>query len=162
MTVGFLNPDSNFLLPGLASDVPDEPIDVTIYVEARIKPWTFNITHIVNETTSTEVAIPASKYETIPAGAGYGETVHYTTIEMRVGYVYRVIFKAIDTDHGMQPSTALKDYFGNTIQLNLPQHAEVSVYFKPTANQIGNYTYACSFFCGTGHGNMHGIFMVTE
>ncbi|MFW9854993.1 MAG: hypothetical protein ACFFFG_08020 [Candidatus Thorarchaeota archaeon] len=151
----------NLLLSNLGTEVPDEPIDYVIHVEAQLKPWTFNVTRIENATTEESIPINVSKYETIPEGVGYPETAAYYNIDLKVGTVYQIIIKALDTDHGFEIVPTFQDYFGNPVVLNLPQLKEISFYAKPTVDQIGNHLFSCNFYCGLGHGQMNGFVTVT-
>ena len=130
-------------------------VDHVITIEARIKPWTFNVTSIDGQPPNASLATE------IPAGSGYPASIAYQTIVLKVNQTYELRFKAIDTDHGVHIND-LTDYRGEMIDVQLPQHVEVSVIIKPQLSDVGNYTFFCTFFCGAGHGNMRGTIMVVE
>ncbi|MFQ5979284.1 MAG: hypothetical protein ACE5OZ_14245 [Candidatus Heimdallarchaeota archaeon] len=130
--------------------IPDEPIDVTIMIDARIKPWAFNITAIYDE-NGTEIPIDDDKYERMDGGVGFSPSNVYNTIELEVGLLYNLTVTALDTDHGLEIK-GLENFCGHPIKESLPALKSVSVYVKPTTP--GEYTYFCDFFCGQGHGDM--------
>lgn len=140
--------------------IPDEPVDRTIMIDARIKPWTFNITAMYDG-NNNPIPIDQSKYKERPGGAGFGKTMIYDTIELEVGVLYSITFEAIDTDHGLIVE-GLKDGGGFSIKESLSAHKLVSVYVRATEADIGTYTYFCNFFCGKDHGDMRAEIEVKE
>ncbi|MHA2232678.1 MAG: hypothetical protein ACXAB4_09320 [Candidatus Hodarchaeales archaeon] len=123
-----------------------------IEMEARIKPWVFNITAIDGN------PVDASKYTYRPEGLDYPDSVVYTTLELQVGLVYKISITAVDIDHGVLV-LGLTDYWGEEINVRLPIQTPKDIYIKPT--EPGNYTYLCNYFCGQEHGYMQGKVIVS-
>lgn len=133
---------------------PGLPVDHIINITARIKPWTFNITAIDG------APVDASKYVSVEGGAGYGSSVVYNTIELQVGHLYKLVFEAIDTEHGLLVE-GLEDYWGEPIFTTLPQYQPEEVYIQPTEADIGEFRFRCVRFCGAGHGEMKAQIVVS-
>ncbi|MFQ5978869.1 MAG: hypothetical protein ACE5OZ_12140 [Candidatus Heimdallarchaeota archaeon] len=128
------------------------PIHHVIETEASIKPWAFNITAIDGN------PVDASKYTYRPGGLDYPDSVAYTTLELRVGLVYKITITALEIDHAVLV-LGLTDYWGEEINVRLPIQTPMNIYIKPT--EPGNYTYLCNYFCGQEHGNMQGKVIVS-
>jgi heme/copper-type cytochrome/quinol oxidase subunit 2 len=76
-------------------------------------------------------------------------------IRLQVGTTYRITFRSEDVGHGISSIPAL-GIDGAPI---LPG-TDYVVTVTPTPAQRGTYNFACTHFCGVGHGSMHGIIEV--
>ncbi len=149
---------AGFALPSFSTgDL--ETVDYTIHITARIKPWTYNVTSITDVNGTSEV-LNSSDYEILPSGVDYPAMRVNAKIRLRVNKIYKLVFKAIDTDHGLFIEDLL-DYYNNIVHLTLPQHKEKAVYFRPRATDIGNYAFLCTTYCGAFHGEMNGVIILT-
>ncbi len=89
-----------------------------------------------------EVTLSATSFEFSPA-----------TVTVKKGVPVKLTITAQDVPHGF----SLPE-FGIQRDLN-PGKAEV-IEFTP--DKAGSFTFACSVFCGAGHGGMKGTLVVTE
>ena len=147
-------------LPNLSGE-EFEGYDYEIRISARIKPWTYNVTEVIDKNTgailppTTEIGgHPVSVAETLSSKyGGDGGEIAYRNVTLVKGYVYKLVFEAIDTDHGLHIN-GLTDYKGNEVDANLPQHKPIAFYIDTNLVDVGSYKFFCNFFCGAGHGLM--------
>ncbi|MFX1512018.1 MAG: hypothetical protein ACFFCQ_05490 [Promethearchaeota archaeon] len=125
------------------ANTTQDTIDHEIEIEALTSPWVFNITKIDG------APVDASKYV---SGV-------FTTLELEVGLTYRINITSVDVTMGISVS-GLTDYLGNAIDVSLPFQTTKSIIIAPT--EPGSYTYRCTVFCGSGHGDMKGSIIVSQ
>jgi cytochrome c oxidase subunit 2 len=89
-----------------------------------------------------EIQMTARKYEFNPA-----------TITVTKGEQVKLVITALDKDHGIKIEA-----FG--VEQVLKKGVPTTVEF--TADKAGDYPFACSKFCGFGHGKMKGKLVVEE
>ena len=76
-----------------------------------------------------------------------------SVITVKKGDLVRIKITSVDVTHGF----SLPDFGVNA---NLEPGKEVTVEF--TADKVGTFSFFCSVYCGSGHGDMQGILVVTE
>jgi len=76
-------------------------------------------------------------------------------IRLQAGTTYRITFRSEDVGHGLSAIPAL-GIDGSPI---LPG-TDYVVTVTPAPEQRGSYNFACTRFCGVGHGSMHGTIEV--
>ena len=79
-------------------------------------------------------------------------------VTLTVGKPYQLVFRSSDTTHGLGGLSALGMTCPNGITPDQPCTLNVT----PTAGQVGTYDYACTIFCGSGHGGMTGRIVVAN
>lgn len=92
--------------------------------------------------TVQEFTITAKQWEFQPS-----------TITVKKGQLVRLHIKSIDVTHGFSVSD-----FG--VNATLTPNQTRTVEFTP--DKVGNFSFACSVFCGSGHSGMRGTLQVTE
>lgn len=79
-------------------------------------------------------------------------------VVLLVGRPYRVVFRSADTTHGVGGLSAL----GLSCPSGVTPERACTLEITPTAGQVGTYPYACTIFCGSGHGSMNGRIVIRE
>jgi heme/copper-type cytochrome/quinol oxidase subunit 2 len=85
-------------------------------------------------------------------------TYEPNVVTLTVGKPYQVVFRSADTTHGVGGLSALGLACPNGVTPTQPCTLNVT----PTAGQVGTYDYACTIFCGSGHGTMNGKIVVVN
>ncbi len=85
-------------------------------------------------------------------------TYEPNVVTLTVGKPYQVVFRSADTTHGLGGLSALGFSCPNGITPEQPCTTNIT----PTAGQVGTYDYACTIFCGSGHGTMNGKIVVSN
>lgn len=73
------------------------------------------------------------------------------TIGVRLGDTVRLIVKSEDVSHGF----SIPDF-----KVNQTINAGETATIEFVADKKGSFTFSCSVYCGTGHGNMKGTLIV--
>ncbi len=95
---------------------------------------------------ATAVVIELSRYRYSP-GSPDGPP-----IRLRAGVTYDLIFRSIDTAHGISAIPQL----GIAGSTEIRPGNDYVVTVSPTEAQSGRYNFTCTRFCGSGHGGMYG------